>query len=437
MGFLGLNWFRSQQEKELESLKVEEQKIKNELLKEKVQNNNKVKLYRTLKLVNNNLTVVLNDGTLLSKSKSSEEDFNRVRLAKTEDEILEIFSSKEIVDKKNEVKKTIEAIDLLKNAEDFVVKDGSVYLKAKGVIINRSLPALLINKFTKVLDKPEEYEALKKFWLKCCSNPNARSAEDLYEFLEKHQFKIDKHGNFYAYRRVKSTNDENKDLIEFISNTYTKVKAIWKKRPSDFFVYKIENGYKLAKSIDEANSVEELGDLETLYLNLPNMQKKHYTSSHTGLEDYRVGEVISMPRNEGDDNNTVSCSRGYHQASKEYDYSGFGDTPILTIVNPVDVLAVPQNEVGKLRVCRWFFAAVLGEDEQHILDNEDFDVENLGDIFEEKCLENMGEYIQNSFAEEVKRHTFDLSKVSSNEIDVIVKSLEEMKEIINNRVKQI
>ena len=70
------------------------------------------------------------------------------------------------------------------------------------------------------------------------------------------------------------------------------------------------------------------------------MQENRYTSAHTGEEDYRVGNVISMPRNEGDDNNSVSCSMGFHAASKEYDYSGFGDQDILVIINPIDVLAV-------------------------------------------------------------------------------------------------
>lgn len=41
-----------------------------------------------------------------------------------------------------------------------------------------------------------------------------------------------------------------------------------------------------------------------------------------------------------------------HAASKEYDYSGFGDQDILVIINPMHVLAVPEGEIGKLRTCR-------------------------------------------------------------------------------------
>lgn len=467
MGLLSLSWFKTEKQKELEALEVEEKKLKIQQLQNNIEYGKKVdkeeeeyeirqkldqKLYSTIKLVNNTLTVVLKDGTIFSKSDAKQEDFLKVKEANTENDILVVFATKEAAQKIEDVKKTLESIDVLEGNEDFVLENNSVYIKVNGVKINRSLPKLLIDKFAEItknmhpfpVDESTEYQSLKKFWLKCCTNPNARSAEDLYEFLSKHQFKIDKHGNFYAYRRVVSKGAENQQLVEFVSNTYTKVKAIWKKRPSDYTVWRkspfdsgefiFSKGQPLLKNHESATSY---GNLEELYLNLPNMQKKNYTSAHTGREDYRIGEVISMPRNEGNDDNTVSCSKGFHAASKEYDYSGFGDTPILMIINPTDVLSVPIGEVGKLRTCRWFFASVLGEDEQHILDDSEFEVEDLGDVFEEKCLENMQEYVQNSFAEEVKRHTFTLSNLSSNEVSNIVKSLEQMKNDIMNRVKTV
>jgi hypothetical protein len=177
-----------------------------------------------------------------------------------------------------------------------------------------------------------------------------------------------------------------------------------------------------------------LGNLQDLYVNLPNLQENRYTSAHTGKEDYRVGQIESMPRHKGDDNNQISCSKGYHAASKAYDYSGFGDTPILVIINPMDVLAVPKNEDGKLRTCRWFFAMTLDEEEQFILDEEDFDVSELGDIFEEKCSANLEGYVQNSIAEEVKRHTFNLPSISGGEIKNIVHILNDMKAVLSKRV---
>lgn len=457
MGLLSLNWFKSKKQLELEELKVEEQRIKNNLLERKLKEvkntdltkkapEHSIKPYKNLKLVNNVLTIVLNNGDIISKTNAKESDFIEARESLCEDDlfdlILSIEEKKVIKEKELELAKNkniIKGFELLKEfSEDFEVIGESVYLVVNGKTINRSIPPLVVEKFAEILgkeDNEEEFESLKKFTLKCFTNPNAQSAEDLYEFLSAHQFKIDKHGNFYAYRRVVSLESSNKALIEFVSNTYTKVKAVWKKRPADYVVTEIDGEYSFHKTNGGGNHTGNIvGFLEELYLNLPTMQEKGYTDAHTRTMSYRIGEVASIPRNEGNDDNSVSCSRGLHIASKAYDYSGFGDTPVLAIINPMDVLAVPKGEVGKLRTCRWFFATVLDENEKYILEDEDFSVEELGDIFEEKCLENMEEYIQNSFAEEVKRHTFTLSGLSSSDMQEIVLSLADMKSAIDDRV---
>jgi hypothetical protein len=232
-----------------------------------------------------------------------------------------------------------------------------------------------------------------------------------------------------------STDDE---LIDFISNTYNKVKAIWKKSPNNYYVFLEDDGsYSISTNSESYGISKRIGTLTDLYLDLPNMASNSYTSAHTGREDYKVGSVISMPRHQGDDNNQMSCSKGFHAASKAYDYSSFGDTPILVIINPMDVLSVPVGEFGKLRTCRWFFAMTLTEDEEHILDDEDFDVTDLGDVFEEACGQDLENYVLNSFSEEVQRHTFTIPQMSNIQINKIVKSLNQMKEEIEERVQSI
>lgn len=448
MKMFSLNWFKSEKQKELDVLEVEMAKLKIKSLEQEIHSKEPAsKPYKKVKLVNDVLTIVLSDGSILSKPNAKESDFQRVRDCQNEFEILSIVSSiegllqkKKVEEENQKVTKTIEGFDLLKSLDDFEVENGSVYMKANGKVIKRSLPSLLIDKLAlEVLNSDKTaYDSLKKFWLKCCLNPNAQSAEDLYLFLENHQFKIDKHGNFYAYRNVRSLGEDNKELVEFVSNTYTKVKGVWKKKPLDFDVYKEENKYYITKHTDLPNKLndenEYIGNLEHLYLDLPNMQEESYTDAHTGTMNYKIGEIASIARDEGDDNNSVSCSKGLHIASKAYDYSGFGDTSVLAIVNPMDVLAVPKNEVGKLRTCRWFFASVLDNDERHILDDGEFEVSELGDIFEEKCLLDLEEYIKEGFSEEVKRHTFTLSSMNSSEMLEIVKTLEEMNYSISNRI---
>ena len=455
MSLFSLKWFRSNNQEKLEKLELEKKEKELELLN--LQLKESKKLYKMLSLVNNNLTIVLQDGSIISKSNATENDVQEIKLATSESEILRIVKDVNIQQEKvteeltrEDIEMYSEGFELFQYLDDFYTEGNTVYLSGT----NRSLPDLLVKKFIEIitrvdkvfseeslqekLNKDEEYLSHKKFFMWCCLNPNAQSAEDLYGFLEKHNMKIDRHGNFYAYRRVKTVGNDNKELVDFISNTYNKIKAVWKKSPKKFKVVTVPDSkkYELKQSDFNVENTEYicLGDLEYLYLNLPNMKENRYTSAYTGQEDYRVGNIISMSRDEGDDNNSVSCSMGFHAASKEYDYSGFGDQDILVIINPMHVLAVPKGEIGKLRTCRWFFAMTLEKDERYILDEEDFNVLELGDIYNEKCFENIEEYVKNGFTEEVKRHTFTLPTLSSKELSIIINSLEEMSNVINNRV---
>jgi len=76
----------------------------------------------------------------------------------------------------------------------------------------------------------------------------------------------------------------------------------------------------------------------------------------------------------------------------------------------------------------------LDDQEQYILDDDEFDVSELGDVFEEECLADLEAHVKNGFAEEVKRHTFTLSNITSNEITGIVTTLEDMKDAISGRI---
>jgi hypothetical protein len=408
----------------------------------------KVNAIRAYYLINEVLTVITSEGDTFVVEKPSKELVGAVKKGLSSEEITELFESKEHkealatieeIRKENEIVRT--NFEVLKTSGEFEIEEDTVYMKT----IKRSVPKLLVKRFTEVLETKGkdsiEYQSLKKFWLKCVLNPSARSAEDLYEFLENHNMKIDKHGNFYTYRRVETVSKDNNGLVNFISNAYNKVKAVWKKSPKNFRVVTVPNSNKYEMKPSDFN-VEGtdyvcLGDLEFLYLHLPHMEENRYTDNYTRSYDYRVGQIHSMPRNEGSDDNGVSCGKGFHQASKAYNYSGFGDQDILCIVNPMSVLAVPQGEVGKLRVSDWFFAMTLEEGERHILDEDCFDVQELGDIFEEQFNVNLEERIKQGFAEEIQRHSFSLPNISAKEIKAVVAGLDEMRTALTNRVVQV
>lgn len=366
MSLFSMNWFKSNKEELEKRVDKLQQEIKNVEAKAIAQlvykestvfnvssgTSGLIKSYKKVKLVNDVLTIILNDGSVISKCNSTYDDFMKVRNAISENEVLNVISSPEgrkeldrMIKETAKVEKIRSNIDLLVESGEFEFRNDALYMTG----VDRSIPELLVEEFSNIFNYNQydsvlvttAYQSLKKFWLKCCLNPSAQSAEDLYTFLSNHQFKIDKHGNFYAYRRVVNKNNAaNGTLVDFISNAYNKIKAVWKKNPADYYVTKENDVYSFHKIINACTTGQWIGNLKDLYKDLPNMEENSYTDAHTHSFDYRVGQVASMPRHMGDDNNQVSCSKGFHSASKAYDYSGFGDTPILMIINPIDVLAV-------------------------------------------------------------------------------------------------
>jgi hypothetical protein len=95
-----------------------------------------------------------------------------------------------------------------------------------------------------------------------------------------------------------------------------------------------------------------------------------WKDKYTGKIDNSLGKVVTMPRNEVDDNPKSTCSKGLHIANHNY-ASGFGggsDRLIAVKVNPMDCVCVP-DEYGaeKLRACKYI---VLAEIEHKFPENE-------------------------------------------------------------------
>jgi hypothetical protein len=136
----------------LDNLKIEEQALKNSLLRKQLETS--FKPYEKLKLVNDVLTVVLKDGEVLSKPSCTIDDFNDVKNAKDEVEIITLFNKKLSTDemvkevKQQKVLADISSkLEMLSRMQDFDVEDGSVKLKG----INRTMPQLLVEKFIEVI----------------------------------------------------------------------------------------------------------------------------------------------------------------------------------------------------------------------------------------------------------------------------------------------
>lgn len=341
MSIFTLDWFKSKKVKEVKSSKPIEN-FTNSI-------SNK-KLYKKLQIVNDTITVVFVDGSIVTKQDCNMDDFENIKICKSESEILKIF--------KTEIKSTISNLELtvsknyktLESLADFEVDGNSIKLKGT----NRTIPIILLDKFITIVDKwkncssedlqsacdnDEEYVALKRFFMWCCLNPRAEVADELYRFLTENSFRITKQGFFVALRNVVTVHGSN-ELVKFVSEVYTKIKAVWKKSPNHYHVILSPDGeYKFMHYIEMSEQYTEtcetcdgtgdiwddlyeenimcydcdgegkatysrktyegkdLGVLTDLYLDLPNRAENRFTDDWTKTFDIRIGQIVDMPMN--------------------------------------------------------------------------------------------------------------------------------------------
>jgi hypothetical protein len=510
MGQFSLGWFKTSKQKELQELLLEEQRIKNELLRKELFTAaapvyepaktsstadaiTTCKPYLNVKLVNDVLTIVLNDGSIISKPNATAEDFNKVRISTCEDQLFTIVGSAEIVEEKRLRELELErlrnikvGINKLAELYDFTVDGDSVYLTG----IQRSLPQLMVEKFTEIvggynepnaytlqskLNQDDEYQSLKRFFMWCCLNPRAEVAHELYRFLTENSFRITKQGFFVALRNVVTLHGSN-ELVQFVSNTYNKVKAVWKKSPDNYHVF-LENGEYVLVHIDDIyeESIEtcewcdgectywdeeyeemdcgecggsgevsvsvkkqagqDLGTLTALYLDLPNRAENRFTDDWTKTFDIRIGKPVTMPMSDCNWSTQDCAAAGLHFTADQIHYVGCGDQSVLVLINPMKVVGIGEH---KGRCYEYLpIMTVPREEATSILHDLDFDTLALDEHYVVSELENLTETVQSNFAAETQKYSFNLPHISSAEVDRIIMSLDDMKDALSSRVSEV
>lgn len=88
-------------------------------------------------------------------------------------------------------------------------------------------------------------------------------------------------------------------------------------------------------------------------------QKDVFVDCHTGKVPQRVGSYVHMDHSLVDHNRSNECSNGLHVARRGYIGSFYGDVCTLIKVNPEDVIAVPNYDANKMRVCGYHIIDLL------------------------------------------------------------------------------
>lgn len=500
--FLSLDWFKSKVETSID--KVIASKIESLMEQEEAPKEVFEKPFLNLKLVNDTLTVVLRDGSVLSKPEATEEDYYAISEARSVHEIYAIIASREVAAdveavrvEAERLKSLQQGIEILGVLPDFRVEGTTVYLAGT----SRSLPQLLVEEFVRVvyrvsnepckesffhdqLNQDDEYVALKNFFMWCCLNPRAEVAHELYRFLAENSFRITRQGFVVALRNVVTLHG-SPELVHFISNAYNKVKAVWKKNPSEYTVFLEDGEYKLVHDdklfkeeiltattcpdcdgdgtwYDEyededfdcetchgTGEVEEyeftttvavdhgqkIGNLVELYLDLPNREENRFTDDWTKTFDIRIGQVTSMPMEQCNWSTQDCAAAGLHFTADQIHYVGCGDQSVIVLINPMKVVGIGQH---KGRCYEYLpIMTVPREEATRILHDAEFDTITLDEDYAIRELESLADKVKDGFSAEAKKYEFNLPQISASEINMIVANLSEMKTKIKDRVVTI
>jgi hypothetical protein len=98
--------------------------------------------------------------------------------------------------------------------------------------------------------------------------------------------------------------------------------------------------------------------------------RNDYLDIHSGTMDNSVGKVVSMERNEVDDDKDRTCSAGLHFCSQDYlphFGNGYDSRVVILKINPADVVSIPSDyNNAKGRACRYEVIGEIGNDGNQI-----------------------------------------------------------------------
>lgn len=106
---------------------------------------------------------------------------------------------------------------------------------------------------------------------------------------------------------------------------------------------------------------------------------------HTGKILNKIGEFVTEPRNEVDDNPNHGCSKGLHAGALSYVRSFHSGGHLLIVkIDPADVVSVPNEDVRKLRTWRYFVVSEM----EDVLDKSPLYTSSAQPVYKAEVVED-------------------------------------------------
>lgn len=397
-----------------------------------------------------NIDVILSNGNVLS-GVVEKEVYAQIKECNDELVLVNLLSppkeAKQLeIDFEKEVQETITPlIDILSTNDNFEIEGDKVYLKG---IKSIAIPNSIVGEFIRLqseldyyeinqldnlilfnipLEKlKEEFNALLMFTFWLLLNPVESSRNDCLNFVKKNNIPITKNGMLVTFRKVVSKGEENKELVKFISESFFKTKKN-KKSPKNYEIYD-NNGFVLIQKDKKHNFNNYKGNLADLYLNLTNLEENIFTDNHTKSKSIKIGEVYKEDEDKIDLDNNISCSAGLHSGGLTFGFSGFGDTDIICLCNPMKVRSVPIADCSKMRSSELLPIAIVDFNnyKKFVETNE---IINLSDNYFNETMEDLKIIL--------KEKKFEKLTCQKELFDLTPKEIVNIVEILNNRIIKV
>jgi hypothetical protein len=323
--------------------------------------------------------------------------------------------------------------------------DNFCYLRG----FNEPLPAVLINALLDAKFNPSsnfKYDSLINFWKWLMINPDKHVRNDLFRWLKTSKFSITNDGMIISYRNVNlkdksKTSKVNNEYVDFITSHYIKAKRN-KRSPHNYtvcltsdnkYIIHYEKNKISLKEFCKIKDAKKVNTLHNLYEKVVNnsTDKKSkvnesnseviFTDNYTRSMEIKIGVPVKMKREECDNDPNAACSKGLHQKSTQYSLN-LGDNILVCLVNPYNVVAIPNYDSTKFRCCEYLPISKAPLDKfgniEEVLDGT-YDFDYAG--YSTKTLEDL---INNYQDRSIN------SAIDVNQLDSI---LEDMKNIISSR----
>jgi len=249
---------------------------------------------------------------------------------------------------------------------------GKVYLAG----FNTPVPKTLINIFEEYHEKGYSLEMLENFWQLLMLNEDKRNRERAFDFITQHDFVVTNKGYMVVYKAVYLKQDvdvatKQKEFLGYIHEKYNTIKYKWKKSPKHYYVYDNDGVFHITRNFKqwEKQIVGNLKDLFENGVNNINFENKEpetvYTDMYSKTMTIKLGEPVKIERGSCDADPSKDCSYGLHVGATKYVERFANDNSIILVclVNPANIVAVPDYDHSKMRVSEYFPIGVAERDD--------------------------------------------------------------------------